>query len=466
MNQSGVIPLHRDVMRHQPIHRIGAPPTRRYCDDEDVELLWRTISRPARIGFRVVLIFFVGSFTWASLAPLVGGAVAPGQISPDGHARRVQHLEGGIVEQLLVRDGDVVKKGQPLIRLSSAKVAADHAQLSHRRRVLTASLARLRAEQIDAAAVTFPVDLVEDPSPETAALIEGQAGLFASRRDHHETRRRVLHQKIEQLREEIAGHNEQSRSVDAQLGYLTEELIGKQRLLEQGLMAKPVVLQLQRHEAELVGRRAALTASIAGALQGIGEAELQLAAFQAERREQIAAKMDEIRGELAEIEKKLSASEDVMARLVVAAPVSGVVLNMSHNTVGGVVKPGEPLLNIVPSDEKLVIDARVAPVDIDVVRAGLDAKINLSAFSAYEVPQISGTVQSVSADRLGDDAQNQPYFLAKVEVNSNELKRLAPSAELIAGMPAEVLIVTGKRTMLEYLMEPLLASLRRSLREV
>jgi HlyD family secretion protein/epimerase transport system membrane fusion protein len=219
-------------------------------------------------------------------------------------------------------------------------------------------------------------------------------------------------------------------------------------------------------QAETLGRKGEYIGNIARVKQQIGETELQITAFNAERTDQITTHLDEVRIELATTNERLIASKDVLNRTTIRSPVSGTVVNLRFKTEGGVVQKGEPIMDIVPSDDRLLIDARISPNDIDVVYTGLPAQVHLLAYANRTAPRISGVVESVSADRLLDESTRQPYYLARVEIQREEIRRSDPSIQLVPGMPAEVLIVTGEQTMVRYLIRPFLDALRRSLREM
>lgn len=425
------------------------------------------ISRPIRVAFALSLIYFVGFGTWGAIAPIAGGSVAPGVISPDGSRKTVQHLEGGIIGKLLVRDGDEVQAGQSILVLENIQPKATHDMLASQYRTLLATLLRLEAEQAGSAIFDIPPEFQGDLRDARAALVvKAQSVLFSARRDSHLARKRVLAQRIEQLEEQIKGYEAQAGSASRQLALITEELTGKEELQRKQIIAKPEILRLQRMQAEIDGRRGEYMASIARARQQIGETQLEVLTLDAERADQIASQLVEVRAEVASVRERLSASEDILKRTVVKAPVSGTVVNMQFTTEGGIVRQGEAILDIVPSEDALLIDARVPVVDIDVVHEGLTAQIHLSAFSNRGLPRIKGIVRSVSADRIVDEQAGQAYYLARVEVDREQLRRIDPQLELVPGMPAEVLIVTRERTMFQYLFEPLLDAFRRSFREV
>jgi HlyD family secretion protein len=296
-------------------------------------------------------------------------------------------------------------------------------------------------------------------------MVDGQRRLFNDRLATHMARKNVLRQRIEQLNEQVIGLRAQVDSSNTQLELIAEELVGKEALLRRAIVTKPEVLKLQRAVAELEGRRGEYLGAIARAQQQIGETQIQILMTDAERVDQVTTRLEQLRVELATVTEKLNSSVDILKRTVIAAPIAGVVLNMRFKTHGGVLKPAEPILDIVPADDMLLIDARISPTDIDVVRAGLPAKVQLTAYSGRSTPRLNGIVRTVSADRLVDEGSRQPYYLARVHVDREEVRQAQSNIELIPGMPAEVLIVTGERTMAEYLFQPFLDALWRSFRE-
>ena len=425
----------------------------------------RSLRFPIVLGLFMIGVFIVGFGSWALIVPLAGGSVSRGIISPDGSTRTVQHLEGGIIRKLLVRDGDVVQRGQALVILEDIKPQAEHELLLKQQRKLNIMTVRLQAEIDEKDSLVFPSQMAGDDQ-EAASVMFDQKRLFQARRAVHQARKRILGQRIFQLREQIKGYQAQMTSTNRQLELIEEELKGKQVLQEKGHLPKPELLRMFRMQAEIDGRRGQFRASIAQAEQQIGEAKMQLIAHEAERRDKLTSEMDDVRTQLGSIGEKLLASEDVLNRTVVTAPVNGTVVNLQFKTERGVITPGAAILDIVPTDETLVIDARISPSDIDVVHSGLGALVQLTSFSTRSLPRISGIVRSISADRLIDGVTNEPYYNARIEVHAEEIERLGPQVELVPGMPADVLIVTGQRTMAQYLFQPLLAAVWKTFREV
>lgn len=432
----------------------------------DAYSLRQSLRWPTRIGQLFIIFFLVGFIGWGTFVPLAGGAIAPGVISPDGDRKTVQHLEGGIIERLLVRDGDVVKPEQPLVVLERVQAKASFDLLQIQQSTLRAMRARLSAEQMGMSDVEFPPDLLELNDQRLQTLIDGQRRLFQDRLATHTARKDVLRQRIEQLNEQVKGLQAQVDSSGTQLELIDEELAGKQELRRKDMITKPEILKLQRAVAELQGRRGEYIGAIARTQQQIGETQLQILMTDAERTDQVTTQLEQLRVELGTVTEKMNSSADILKRTMITAPLGGTIVNLRFKTEGGVVKPAEPILDIVPADDTLLIDARVAPIDIDVVHSGLAAKVQLSAYSSRRVPRVSGVVRSVSADRLMDETTRQYYYLARIQVDREEIRNISPQVELVPGMPADVLIVTGERTMAEYLFQPFLDALWRSFREV
>src|SRR5262245_56993068 len=423
------------------------------------------IREPARYGNILILLFVAVFIGWGCFVPLDGGAVAPGVINPDSGKKTIQHLEGGIIAELPVREGQVVKMGQPLVMLESTQARASHEALVQQRLALLARKARLDAEKAGDSRIRFPEEL-RSSDPQIRTILEAQQEVFDTRRSTHASRRDIVTQRIEQLVQQIRGYQAQVESTSRQIDFVAEELRAKEFLVTRGLVPKPEALRLKRTDAEISGKRGEDVAEIARAQQQIGEARLQILGIDAERADQIAADQDKVRGELTEVNEKLQASADVVRRTVVTAPVNGTVVDIRFKTIGGVVQRGEAIMSIVPAGDELIIEAHLTPTDVKAVHGGLQAKVRLTAYSSRNVPNIPGIVRTVSADRLTDETPRQPYYLARVAVDRQEVKRLAPTVELIAGMPAEVLVVTERRTMMDYLARPFRDALWRSFREI
>lgn len=422
------------------------------------------IKVPVRLGYVVIVIFVFGGLVWSMLAPIAAGAIAPGIISPDGSRRTVQHLEGGIIETLRVRDGDLVRAGDPIVILQSTQAAATNELLLKQARALEATKARLFAEQAGGDEIPFPDDLNKD-DPGLREIIQGQISIFDMRRASLSAQLQVLDDRASQFKEQISALEAQVESAGLQLELIDEEIAGKEKLLHQALVTKPDILRLQRTQAALRGERGQYLGSIAEIKQKIGEIATQRISLRATRAEDISTELEKVRAELAGVIERLNSSQDILKRTVVTAPVSGKIANLRFKSAGGVIRGGEPILDIVPTEERLLIDARISPSDIDVVAVGLTATVHLTAFSSRGLPRVTGTVRSLSADRVVDEATGQSYYLARVEVPREELAALDKHLVLVPGMPAEVLIVTAEQTAFDYIIEPFRAVFRRGLRE-
>ena len=428
------------------------------------------IRRSALIGAVVVAAFFGGFGGWAALAPLAGAVLAPGVVSPEGGHGVVQHLEGGIIADVLVEDGSRVAAGDPLLVLEDTRARATYQQLSTRYNHLAATYARLAAEQTGANAIAMPAWLAADVPTEAGidGILAAEVTLFDTRRAARQAQQDILRQRIAGLGEQIAGLVDQIAAQDTQIALIDEEIADVATLVRQGLERRPRLLALQRSRAEIEGAQARNHAAIAEAEQAIGEAQLQIIAVDTAHLDEVAGQIPQVQAELSLVAERLAEAEDALARTVVVAPAAGTVVGLQYRTPGGVVSPGAQILSIVPDDGRLLIDARVPPQEIEAVHRGLRAQVVLSAYRQRTLPQIEGVVQTVSADRLIDEATGQPYFLARIEVDPAALEGLMDQdtpIELLPGMPAEAMIMTGERTALDYLIGPLVDSFRRSFRE-
>lgn len=446
---------------------LAAWPRRRPVPVASGMALSDVVRGPRRMGWATILLFFGLGGGLAAAVPLASAALAPGVISPDGSRKVVQHLEGGIVSAIHVREGDRVEQGQPLVTLEGTQARADLGELRERMLYLTAMEARMMAEQMQAAAIRPPQDIDTLGAPAVvAAVLKGQQDLFESRIATQTGRESILAKRILQLREESNGLREVIAAQSTQFSLIQQEIETVNVLLQKGLERVPRLLALQRQQAELKGERANNKAKIARNEQAIGQTDMELLTTRQQQREKVNEEIGTVRTELATLRSKLPARTDVLARTIIAAPMSGTVMNVRVTTHTGVVKPGEMLLEIVPSEAKLVIDARIRPNDIDVVRAGLRTKVVFSAFAQRNLPQFHGTLRSISADRMTDERTGEHYFLAKVVVDANDLKALGHDQVLSAGMPADVYVLTGDRTTLDYLVRPFFDSLGKSFREI
>jgi HlyD family secretion protein/epimerase transport system membrane fusion protein len=425
----------------------------------------RSAAGPLLLGVAVIGAVFGGFFGWAQSAPLASAAVAPGLVEVEGRRKQVKHLEGGSVAELLVREGDFVHEGQTLLRLDPTKAEAAAAILQAKLDAAAALEARLTAERDGAAAVAFPEALVaRRAEAEVAEILRGQQALFEARRASLEGQSAVLRQRIAQLDEDIVGLREQRKAKERQILLIAEELKALSGLFAKGYAERPRILALEREQAKLDGERAELISEVARTQQAIGEAELQILQLETRFREEVAGGLRDARDERFDLEERLAAARHLLERTVVRATATGAVVGLNAHTVGGVIKPGDVILEIVPRGERLLVRAEVRPLDIDSVAAGQEAEVRILAFRPRSAPTLHGRVTQVSADSLSDPHTGRPFYLAEIELPDTELARLG-SLRIQPGMPADVLIKTGERTALAYLTQPVLESFNRAWRE-
>ena len=420
---------------------------------------------PIMTGVAILIVTAGGFGAWAGLSPLSSAAVATGVVTVNSFRKTIQHLEGGIIAELAVTEGAIVRAGQVLLRLDETRARTGNDQLRGQYLAALAFEARLIAERDGLSTIVFPGELAERTNdPKLAEIVQTQQRLFDTRRTSRISERDILRKRIDQLREQIGGSQAQKAAKGRQLALVREEYVAVKELFEQGYERKPRVLALQRAQAAIEGEVGELTADIARTQQAIGETELRIVEIDNKFMQDVAAQTREVQVQLSDLRDRLRQSEEVLGRIDIRAPLAGTVVGLRFHTVGGVVAPGAPILDIVPAEDKLIIEARVRTLDIDVVRAGLEASIRLTAYKQRSTPSIRGTVINVSADRLVDEKTGMPYYLAQIEIDPESLRR-APNVALYPGMPAEVMIETGSRLAIDYLLSPFTDVLDRAFRE-
>ena len=416
------------------------------------------------VGLAAALAFFGGLGAWAVLAPLDSATVAPGVLAVEGRRKAVEHLEGGIVAEIHVAEGDRVQAGQVLLVLDGTAARTALARLEAQARSAAALKARLEAERDGRDAVDYPEALraalaggdVED-------VVATQDRIFAARARSLANQTAIYRQRIAQLHEEAEGLAGDVAAQTRQIALLEEEIEAMRGLVAKGYEGKSRLLALEREQAEVEGARAQNRARKARVGQRVGEAELTIGELANARHNEVVAALREVESEEAGLGAELTAARDVHRRTRIAAPVAGTVVGLKVLTRGGVVRAGERLMELVPAGGRLVVEARIAPTDRDSIRPGLAAQVRLTALPHMRTPTLDGTLAQVSADRLVDPRSGVGYYEARVALDPGQA---APEGEALQpGMPAEVLIVTGRRTALDYLLEPLAVSVWRSMRE-
>ena len=403
---------------------------------------------------------------WSATAPLARAVAAYATLAVKSERKQIQHFEGGIIESLHVAEGQVVEKGDLLVALNPIKASASVARHDGQLDQALAREARLESELKNSENIIVSGKLLErlGQNIEISDIIESEQQHLTARLETVNGTIAILTQRIDQLNIEIRGLQIQRKSRRTQLDIFKNELIGLRELYKKGFYPKSKILAIERAIAELGGAIGNDIALIARARSAKGEAENQIVSVNQRFREDIIKQLRDVQVEISDLNERLLVAEDVLERIEVRAPRSGVVQGVKFHTIGGVIKPGDLLMEIVPVDEELVVNARVLPTDIDNVAIGQSAEVRLTALNLRTTPAIYGSVISVSADSLMDQRTNMPYFLTRIEIPPAEQSKLGET-KLIAGMPADVLIQTGERTALDYLLKPVLDAFARGLNE-
>ncbi len=417
-------------------------------------------------GNLLVGCFVLGLGTWSTFAPLESAAIASGTVESESSRKTIQHLEGGIIREILVADGDLVHAGQILISLENTKASAEVEGLKGQLWDALAREARLTAEQRGDERVSFPPELetANKESPAIADVLSGQQNIFETRRQVFQSQIAVNREKRLQVEKEIDGLRAQATAATKRIGIVRDEAATVTTLVEKGLERRPRLLNLEREAADIEGRRGEITAQISRAEQVISESQTNLLKLENDRQNEISQALREAQSQIFQLRDRLQAANDQLARTAVKAPEDGVVTDLKVHTPGGVIGAGAPLMDLVPRQDRLIITARVRPEDIDVVRPGLEAEVNLLPYNQRRVAPLHGTVTRVSADRLLDKRTDQPYYATKIRVQD---PRAAghDAIKIIPGMPAQVFIKTGRGTVALYALKPLLDSFNNAFRE-
>ncbi|MEM1104812.1 MAG: HlyD family type I secretion periplasmic adaptor subunit [Pseudomonadota bacterium] len=416
------------------------------------------------VGWLVIATVFGGLLGWSVFAPFEGAVIASGTVAVESRHKAVQHLEGGIVAEIAVRDGDRVASEQLLIRLDGTPIQAQLDNVDARLVDLIAREARLIAERDGETALTLralPGEIAALPGLE--ASVGSQRTLLEARAETRRTRVSILNQRIAQLREQILGFESEVDARLSQTVLIRDELTSLEALLAEGLAQRPQVLALQREEAQLLGQIESLRAQISSTRVQIGEARLEVLSLTEGFAEEVISELTEVQTEIAALLTERTAAKDRLNRLDIRAPRDGIVLGSRTNTIGGVIAPGDPVMHIVPENDRLVSLVRVMPQDIDKISVGQTARLRFSAFAQNETPEVPATVQTVSADALQDQTTGMTYY--EVTIALPEAIPLPPQFRVVPGMPVDAMLQTESRSVLSYLTKPLRDSMSRTWRE-
>ncbi|MEM7523075.1 MAG: HlyD family type I secretion periplasmic adaptor subunit [Pseudomonadota bacterium] len=418
------------------------------------------------LGLTTLVVLIFGFGAWSAFANIAGAIVGQGKLKVESERQIVQHPEGGVVKEILVKEGDTVQAGDVLIRLDDKLLNADLAIAEGQLYEIVSRSGRLEAERdgLDLPVFDEEVLIASRTNENVASLIEGQRRLFTARADTVKRETEQLRERQTQISEEITGAEAQQIALVSQLEFVAQELADLKTLQAKGLAQASRVLALERENARLLGQRGELIATIAGLKGQISEIEIQMLGAQSGRREEAISQLRELEYREYELREQRNTLVERMERLEITAPRPGRVIGMTIFTIRSVIQAAEPLLYVVPNDVDLVVEAQIETINVDQVYPGQAARLRFSAFSARTTPEIMGSVIRISPDAFTDDATGRSYYMAQLTIDEEEYSKL-DGLELVAGMPVETYIQTGDRTPLNYFTKPLTDYFNRALRE-
>jgi len=425
----------------------------------------KSLHKEVRAGVFLCAALVFGLGGMATFLPMTGAVIGPGEVTVSTYVKEIGHPSGGVVADIMVRDGAHVKKGQALMRLDSKVSGAAATYTGENVDQLLARAARLTAERDNAAGVAFPAELTRRAGdPNIAALMEQERKTFVLRRDTRRSMAAQLGQRISQAQADVASSRTKAQSFTNQAALINDELDATRKLYEKRYTTLDRLNALERSASGLAAEAgSAREGAVSGAAR-IGELRLQMGSIEAEARSTAAAELMDVLARVSEVRRARVAADDSYDRAVIRAPQAGVVDKLAYRTVGGVVPAGQTILEIVPDDDNMIVEATISPVDIDQVHAGQKATVRFSAFSTRTTPELIGTVTHVSADRTDDKTTHSAFYRVTVALDRSEIAKLG-ELRLRPGMPAETFIQTGRRTMLSYILKPLSDQFKRAFRE-
>ncbi len=414
-----------------------------------------------RTGFRVLIGTLLAGCC-LGLMPLAGAVVVPGNLVVESNVKAIQHPTGGIVAEITVMNGARVNAGDLLVRLDSTQTLANFQMVSKQLDELRARIARLVAERDGLDQIHIPPELASRGSENSArSFVASENALLKARSNARESQKDLLQNRVKQLTEEIAGLDAQLASKAKQLELVAGELTGVQDLYDKRLVPLTRLTTLQRETARIEGERGQLISAVAETKSKIGESQLQLIRIDQEFRSDVVKELGEAQGKEAELAERRVAARDQLNRIEIRAPTAGIIHQLSVHTIGGVIRAGDTIMEIVPDEDVLQIEVRLQPTEIDHVRTGQEAFVRFSAFNQRTTPQITGTVSYISADTSHDQQSNASYYLVRVSLSDQQRHRLS-GLQLVPGMPAEVFMQTTSRTLLSYLLKPIMDQMQRA----
>jgi HlyD family secretion protein len=431
----------------------------------DVTTVTRSIRLHLAAGLALVGLLAGGVGGWAATTHLAGAVVASGHFVVDSYPKKVQHAKGGIVGEIRVQEGEMVKAGEIVLRLDATQTRANLAIVTKRLNELHARLARLEAERDDRAAIDFPPDLSMDSTdPDIISAVRSETRLFEFRREARNARKAQLAERIAQYEHEIEGLKAQETAYTGGLTVLRTEIASQESLHDKGVVSVQRLNSLKTQAATYDGERGEKIAYQAQTQGKITETRLQILSIDQDMKTEVGRELREIQGQIGEFVERKVAAEDELKRIDILAPQTGIVHQLAVHTVGGVVNPAETIMLVIPEGDDLALEVRIAPRDIDQIQPGQRAVLRLSAFNQRTTPELSGRVSRIAADLTVEERTGLSFYVVRIAVPHEEMQKLG-GLTLLPGMPAEAMIQTGERTALSYLVKPLADQLNRAFRE-
>jgi len=408
-------------------------------------------------GTIIIAALFGGGGWWATQTEISGAVVASGELRVETKQKPVQHPEGGVVGEIFVREGETVAAGQPLLRLEQITQDATRAILEGQINELKAREVRLLAERDSKTRLSFSRELIAKArrESEVAKVVQDQQSLFNARLTGYRQQAAQLRERVGQIQSEITGSSSRLDSFQNQLQSISGELVRVRTLLDQGLTTETRLQEILRENARIEGEIGALNSNNAGLARQIQETRIEMTRLRETRREEAISELREVQGQVNEIEQRIVVADESIRKIQLVSPQAGVVQDLSVFSAGAVVSPGQPIMVIVPTTDRLVLEAKVEPTNRDQIKVGGPARVRFSTFNQRTTPELNGKVAKVSYDRKIDEVTGAPFFAVEVLLSNEERNRLGSENKLVPGLPAEIFIETGKRTPMSYILKPL-----------
>lgn len=450
----------RRLQRHQPVLLDVGPSDLEFDQFDNRSPLRRLVIA----GLATILVSFGGFFAWAFSVELSSATVANGTVIVDSKRKTISHFEGGVMSRLLVQEGDKVSAGQPLIELEDTRARSSLQSLQIRRIGLIAKLARLKAEQADLPQISFPRDFGDAQDATVDDAVRAETIFFEKRRETKVGRVDVQQKTIEEHLEHAISLGIQIQAADQQIGFIKEHRTATETLVKKGAIPRTQLIEIDSKLSELARERGELVGNKAQAEKAAAGAQLGLTGIESDFQSTIAGEITTARIDLADVEEQITASKDVLRRLEIRSPQDGIISNILLRTPGSAVTPGQPLLEIIPENEPLLVEMRVNPRDIDSIAVGSHTQVRLTAYNQRSRLPMEGAITYVAADQSVDEKSNSAFFVARAKLDPSSLKA-NPDVRLSPGMPAEVLIIHASRRAIDYITSPVLESFNRAFRE-